>query len=240
MNKFSNILKIPTFSSLYKEMINKIAQKSKALDPSLDIPLFSTTEEKKFDELMMVEMPTNWGVTAKYEENKYKYKALNEISDTEEDTFVLHLNVVSVYPQTIYDCVSVMCWKCQMSCSTKDVQEEIPQDREGFKFTCKYCNTLENGKLYYNCALVCRENAYSNKLVTLYLSTYDNQGLTFFGIPPMDFFRNSSAYQQLKGAIDKLTNQDCYISVVVEAIKTEHNETDRVYRIIGQYNSNLL
>ena len=126
MNRFSNILKIPTFSHLYKDMINKIALKAKTYDPNSDVPMFNA-EEKKFDELMMVEMPTNWGITAKYDEGSYVFKSLNELTDS-SGTFVLHLNVLSVYPQTIYDVVSVMCLKCQMSCSTKDLEEKLSEE----------------------------------------------------------------------------------------------------------------
>jgi hypothetical protein len=99
---------------------------------------------------------------------------------------------------------------------------------------------METGKIYYNISLVCRENAYSNKLITLYLSTYDNQGVNFLGVPPVDLYRNSQEYQALKEVVRKLTEAEMYISVLVEAIPTGHSDTDRVYRIIGDYKNNLI
>ncbi len=86
---------------------------------------------------------------------------------------------------------------------------------------------------------MCRENAYSNKLIVLHLSTFDDQGNGFFNVPPVDLYRNSNEYQRLKENIKKLEQMDCFISVLVEAIKSGHSETDRVYRIIGEYQNNL-
>jgi hypothetical protein len=235
MNKFSNVLKIPTFSDLYKEMINKIAQKSKTVDPNLDVPMFSTSLDKKFEDLMMIDNPTTFGITALYEPNAYKIKSINELNERDEK-FVLQLNVMAIFPQPLYDLTSLMCKKCQMSCSTKDV-EDFSVDS---KFTCKFCDSNEDGKLYYNVVMVCRENAYSNKLITLYLSSYDDEAVSFFGIPPTDFFRNSSEYQRIKEIINKLINPECYITVLIESIKTSNSETDRVYRIIGDYQNNFV
>ncbi len=123
-----------------------------------------------------------------------------------------------------------------MSHSIKETEE---LNSEG-KFTCKNCNSIEYGKLYYNLALLCRENAFSNKIITLYLSTYDEQGNGFFGVAPTDLFRNSSEYQRLKEIVRRLTEPECYISVLVEAIRTGISDTDRIYRIIGEYQNNLV
>ena len=108
------------------------------------------------------------------------------------------------------------------------------------KFTCKkFCKSVELGKLYYNVQLVCKENAYSNKLITLNLSTFDDQGNGFFPVPAVDLYRNSNEYQKLKDNVQKLQEMDCYISVLVEAIPTGHSESDKIYRIIGDYQNNL-
>ena len=114
MNKFSNILKIPPFTDLYKEMVNKIALKLKNTDPTAEpAPMFVSTAERKFDDLMMVETPSHFGISAQYDETKYRVKSVNEISDSDEK-FVLHLNVMQILPQPIYEYVSIMCQKCQM------------------------------------------------------------------------------------------------------------------------------
>ena len=113
MNKFSNILKIPPFTDLYKEMVNKIAMKLKSSDLSADAPRFVSTGERKFDDVMMVDTPTNFGIVALYDDTKYKIKSINEISD-KDDKFILNVNVMQIYPQVIFDFVSVLCLKCQM------------------------------------------------------------------------------------------------------------------------------
>jgi len=86
---------------------------------------------------------------------------------------------------------------------------------------------------------ICRENPYSNVLLKVHLSTYDNQGVNFFGIAPIDLYRNSNEYQKMKEVVRKLTDKDCYVQILVEAIPTGLTETDRVYRIIGEYANNL-
>ena len=112
MNKFSNILKIPPFTELYKEMVNRIALRTKNFEPCSDVPMF-TAPEKKLDDMMLVDTPTNFGISAQYEEGRYPIKSINEL-EVNDEKFVLHLNVVSVFPQTIFEFVSVMCEKCQM------------------------------------------------------------------------------------------------------------------------------
>ena len=121
------------------------------------------------------------------------------------------------------------------SSHTKDV-EDLTADN---KYTCGFCKTHQTGKLYYNVQLVCRENYFSNKLISIYLSTFDNQGNGFFSIPAADFYRNSNEYQKLKQNVESLIKPEVYISVLVQAIKTEHSECDRVYRIIGEYQNKL-
>ena len=121
-----------------------------------------------------------------------------------------------------------------ISSCTKDV-DDIRDD----KFSCKFCKSQELGKLYYNTTLICRENPYSNALLKIHLSTFDNQGANFFGMPPVDLYRNSNEYQKMKEVVRRLTDKECYVQVLVEAIPTGLNETDRVYRIIGEYNNNL-
>ena len=191
MNKFSNMLKIPTFSDLYKEMLNKIARKSKAMDPNFDVPMFVTTSDSKFEEFML-DSPTNWGVTVQYESYGHKLKSINDLNDR----VVLHLNVMNVYPKSVYDFVSLLCLKCQISSSTKDADDYVDDI-----FTCKFCKTEASGKLYFNVEMLCRENVYSNKLITLYLSSYDDEGVNFFGISPVDLFRNSTDYQKLENIV---------------------------------------
>jgi hypothetical protein len=87
--------------------------------------------------------------------------------------------------------------------------------------------------------MVCRENVNSNKLIILYLSTFDDQGQGFFSNPPLDLYRNSNAYQALKTNLEALTGPDVFISVLVEAVRTGNSESDRVYRILDSYQNNF-
>jgi hypothetical protein len=61
----------------------------------------------------------------------------------------------------------------------------------------------------------------------------------FFGIPAIDFFRNSNDYEKLKTVVTKLTDKNCYISVLVEAMNVTGQE-ERIYRIIGEYNNLII
>ena len=119
------------------------------------------------------------------------------------------------------------------SCYTREIENLTSEN----KFNCKLCKTVDLSKFYYNVQLVCRENAYSNKLITLNLSTFDNQGNGFFSVPAMDFYRNTNEYKKLKGNVLRLQEIDCYITVLIEAIPTW--DSNRVYRIIGDYHNNL-
>lgn len=132
-------------------------------------------------------------------------------------------------------CVKVIYCIYFFSFFTRDV-DEIKDNQ----FYCKTCKVVKTGKLYYNAAFVCRENAYSSKLITLYLSTYDGEAASFFGLPPVDLYRNSTEYQRMKDIIKKLTDKDCYISVIVKAIPTGTNAHDRVYQITGEYENKLV
>ena len=60
------------------------------------------------------------------------------------------------------------------SCFTKDYTTEELIDG---KFFCKNCKTKEECRLYYNFSMIARENPFSNKLIKLYLSSYDNEGV---------------------------------------------------------------
>lgn len=108
------------------------------------------------------------------------------------------------------------------------------------RFYCSTCKKETVGKLYYNVTLICRENPYANKMITLHISSYDDAGESFFGSAPVDLYRNSSEFQKMGELYKKLTDKDCYVSVIVEAIPTGNGDSDRVYRIIGSYQNNLV
>ena len=119
------------------------------------------------------------------------------------------------------------------------LSKEINDLSNDSKFTCKFCKSKQTGKLYYNVQFVCRENNYSNKLIVLYLSTFDDQGHGFFPITPLELIKNSSLSQKFNEIVKKIQEMDTYISVLVEAIKTGTNEGENIYRIIGDYQNTL-
>jgi hypothetical protein len=60
---------------------------------------------------------------------------------------------------------------------TREYPQEELVDK---KFFCRNTNDhLTELKLYYNFTLICRENPYSNKLIKVHCSSYDNEGVNF-------------------------------------------------------------
>jgi hypothetical protein len=179
MNKHSNILKIPVFSDLYKDFMNKIAQKMNNFDKKADVPIYNT--DRKLDDTMMniVEAPSSFLVSPILPDgHTYQTKTLLELTDKDE-RFLMKLSILDISPNVTYDFVQVFCPKCLTSCSTKDYSNEEIMKAE--KFYCKFCkNKSAECKIYFNAGMICRENAYSNKLIRIYLSTYDNEGVKIF------------------------------------------------------------
>jgi len=54
------------------------------------------------------------------------------------------------------------------------------------------------------------------------------------GIPIIDFSKNSDGYEKLKSKLNKLTNPNAYIRILVEIMEL-HEEKEFLYRIIGKY-----
>jgi hypothetical protein len=166
MNNFSNILRIPTFSEYFIDFINRLTHRIKEVDPSSNVPQF--TIDRK-DEEMDVDIV--FGVIAKNEDNLYQVKRLNNITNN-DSTFIIEVNILEFSTDRIYDFVSVLCQKCYTSYQTKDFTND---QVVGGKFTCKKCK--QGCILYYNVSMIARENPFSNQLIKLYLSTYDNEGV---------------------------------------------------------------
>ena len=112
MNKFSNILKIPHFTDYYKEFINKIALKMKNLDPSADVPIFGK-DRIEDNAIMDIENQQTTQVSfIPSNKEAYPLRLLNDIKDI-DGRIVLRLNVLEVYPTTIYELVSILCTNCE-------------------------------------------------------------------------------------------------------------------------------
>jgi hypothetical protein len=106
MNKHSNILKIPHFTDYYKEFVNRITNKMKAIEPSTELPVFSNPANEEEMDVDQV-----FGLIALNEDNIYEVKRLHELRKA-DDRFILELNILEFFPERLYDFVSVLCQKC--------------------------------------------------------------------------------------------------------------------------------
>jgi hypothetical protein len=167
MNNFSNILRIPTFSEYFTDFINRLTNRIKEVDPSAEVPQFSINRREE----MEMDVDVVFGVIARNEDNLFQVKRLNNITK-EDTTFIVEVNILEFSTDRIYDYVSVLCQKCYTSNQTKDFNKD---DLVSGKFTCKKCK--QECILYYNVSMMARENPFSNQLIKLYLSTYDNEGV---------------------------------------------------------------
>ena len=113
MNKFSNVLRIPTFADLYKEFINRLAMRLKALDSSEDTPMFDC--EKSKEDVMMRFTDENQFFGVKFQPSadvKYPKRTIEEIKK-EDEYFILDLNILEFIPEHIYNFVSSFCQLCK-------------------------------------------------------------------------------------------------------------------------------
>jgi hypothetical protein len=98
MNKYSNILKVPEYTDYYRDFMNRISMKMKAIEPTADVPMYETTSDAKDSLIQCVaaeEIPT---------------KKLKDIGDNK---FILDVNIISIQPQEATECVLGYCNKCQ-------------------------------------------------------------------------------------------------------------------------------
>jgi hypothetical protein len=106
MNKHSNILKIPPFMDYYKDFINRITNKMKSIEPSVEIPMFNQPKDD-----MEMDVEQVFGLVALNEDNMYEVKRIHELR--KEDTrFILEVNILEFFPDKFYDFVAVLCQKC--------------------------------------------------------------------------------------------------------------------------------
>jgi len=90
----------------------------------------------------------------------------------------------------------------------------------------------KSGKMltpYFNLQLVCTDEEYGAATVKLYLCSYDGQGDGFLGNAADKNEKKS------KDLLKKLTDQKYCIQVQVEAIQQGTNSCDKIFRVIGNY-----
>ena len=108
MNKYSNILKIPPYTDYFKDFINRISFKMKAIEPNVEVPVFQN-EIRKEDIEMNVDMV--FGIIAMNEDNLYPVKRIHDITN-EDNRFIIEVNILEFFPDKIYDYVSILCQRC--------------------------------------------------------------------------------------------------------------------------------
>lgn len=233
MNTFSNILKVPQFSSLYKTFMNKLALKLKEIEPSLDIPLFksntTSNDNNNKEDNVHIENTNEpkCSIEPIIQDNiQYEYMQYNEVTP-ENKEFILKVNILEIYPKPVYNFVNVLC----ENCNNVYLISEIEVDKDG-NITCEKCKRITKGKMHFNATIQCREKNISNQLITVHLCTYDGEGKNFFGIEPVDSYRNSNEFQKLGEMFKKLCEPDNYVSLLVRQYE------GNVLRIIGEYKHN--
>ena len=228
LNSFSNILKIPQFSSYYKIFMNKLTTKLKEIQNlKEDIPMFITnSKEKSPISPLMYNNDSNKKLICKVllnENENYDTKKFEAIT-SQDKKFLMNLNIIEIYPKPLYNFVNILCDGCKSSYSITD----ITLNPSGL-FRCEKCKSFKNGILHFNTTLQCRETNMSNQIVTLYLSSFDGEGNGFFGIPPVDAYRNSNEFQKLGIVFKGLCDPGNYVNVLVEQYK------GGILRIVGNY-----
>jgi hypothetical protein len=99
MNKNSNILKVPEYTDYYRDFMNRISMKMKAIEPTADVPMYDTIQGAKDNAVQCVapeEIPN---------------RKINNIS---ENKFIIDVNILSIQPQETSECILSYCEKCHM------------------------------------------------------------------------------------------------------------------------------
>ena len=227
MNQYSNILKIPQYTWYYNSFMKRIDNKIRK-DEMIQIENSNLNKtEPSFIDL-------NRNLIISPIQSSIPEIDLKHIDDFPPSSKYIYIEVmvVNISPEPIYNLINVLCPKCSSTFYTRDLEFE----RGNNIFFCPNCKSQVEGLLHYNAVLHCIENINANKVITLHLCSYDHQGETLLGIPPCDFYRDSTGFIALKAKIEKITTRDNYIRVLCEKINV--NGEQCVYRVIGQYQNN--
>lgn len=226
MNAFSNTLNIPQSSDYYKQFMNRLVLKLKEIQPNLDIPLFGTLRDTKVNNNKdgPMEIIDNYIVKAIVNHGQYDLKKYNEITP-QDKRFLIEVNIIEIYPKPIYNFVNVLCNNCKTSYLISEI--EIANN----KFYCEKClkEIVNDYKLHFNATIQCRETVLSNELITMYLCTYDDEGDNFFGLPPVDAYRDNNKFKILGEVFKKITDNRETVLVLVEQFE------NKILRIVGKY-----
>lgn len=231
MSSFSNILRIPQFTDYFKQFQIKMETRLKTISNVSDnnklIEDVETKPKLKFFEQLLNH---NVAITLSFVPPDMELRHFDEI-DENENLFLIEVNIINIFPLPYHNIVNVLCPACNSVYFTQD----IDLDNRGY-FTCLNCKNNIEGKVHYNATLQCIEGIYTNKVLTLHLCTYDGEGEDFFGIKPVDFYRNPEELKKLTEKINMLTKRDTFVDVM---IRKSFANTQDIYRIIGKYTSKV-
>ena len=91
----------------------------------------------------------------------------------------------------------------------------------------------KNAQPYFNAQFIFSDEEFGSSTLKLYLSTFDGKGEGFLG-SAADYLKND---KKVKDLVKKMSDQNNYCQVLVEAIQAGTEVGDKIYRIIGKYNS---
>lgn len=238
MNQYSNILKIPQFTDYYRQFLLRIEKRIQGdvatpqnnnSEPGNNIINNNTTLNP---ETKLIDIPKTIVCQPQEVPDGMVIKHFDEYKANEKLLY-LELNILDISPKPIYNFVNVLCTKCHSTYFSPDIEFE----KNNTMFYCTNCKSEVLGQIHYNIVLHCIEHLYTNKIITLHLCSYDNEGGDFFGIVPVDFYRDSNAFMNLSARVKKYTDKNAYVKVIIEQI--EVNDKDTVYRIVGNYKTNI-
>lgn len=206
--------------------MNRLVVKLKEIQPNVNAPLFSFSKDpiETTEEIKKQQKKKHLILRPIVKHGEYDLKQYNEVT-SQDKRFLLEVNVMNIYSKPIYNSVNVLCLNCKYSYMMSEIEFK------NNKYICEKCKAegITNFKLHFNATLQCRENLLSNDLITLHLCTYDYEGDNFFGVPPVDAYRNSIEFQKIGNAFKKITESSAYIMALVEQYD------GKVLRIVGQY-----
>ena len=239
MNQYSNVIKIPKFLWYYQDFLERMKNAYNAKSRNESEMLWNEKSDKKefFDKIKYIATPKNvvCCVSEKFLQEKeidMEVKMFDDAVKEGKGAFVVEVNVIGFVKGVDEDddVVDVMCEKC------KKIMMKGRSERMGMK--CNRCNYVGKGIVHYNVAMNCVENNYADKVITLYLNTFDGKGNGFINVDAEEAWRNEEKMKGVKEYLKKLCERGMYVRVCVEKVNARDGEG--IYRIIGKYNINKI
>ena len=242
MNQYSNVIKIPQFLGYYKDFIARMKIAYSVKGKKENEILWNEKSDKKefFDKIKFIATPKNVMCSVSEEFLKEKeidmeVKMFDDAVKGNKNAFVIEVNVIGFVKGVDEDddIVNVMCERCK-----KVMQKGRKDKNERMIIKCNKCNHVGKGKVHYNIVMNCIENGYADKVITLYLNTFDQKGKGFIAVDAEEVWINEEKMKGVKEYLKKLCERGMYVRVCVEKVNARDGEV--IYRIIGRYNINKI